>query len=85
MAGHDDGSASADEVKVNIEASRYDQSTYWGRATHFFITTNPLNLFASASALETSKEIVTKYRNVSSCMYALELFYLGQLFKSFVN
>jgi len=63
MAGHDDGSASADEVKVNIEASRYDQSTYWGRATHFFITTNPLNLFASASALETSKEIVTKYRN----------------------
>ena len=59
-----DGSASADEVKVNIEEPRYDQSTYWGRAKHFSITTNPLNLFASSSALELSKEIVTKYRKV---------------------
>jgi len=57
-----DGSASADEVKVNIDEPRYDQSTYWGRAKHFSITTNPMNLFASSSALELSKEIVTKYR-----------------------
>ena len=62
-----DGSASADEVKVNIDEPRYDQSTYWGRAKHFSITTNPLNLFASSSALELSKEIVTKYRKV--CKY----------------
>ena len=64
-----DGSASADEVKVNIDEPRYDQSTYWGRAKHFSITTNPLNLFASSSALELSKEIVTKYRKV--CKYLL--------------
>ena len=64
MASVTDGSASADGVKVNIEASRYDQSTYWGRATHFFITTNPLNLFSTPAALDYSKEVVTKYRNV---------------------
>jgi len=63
MASVTDGSASADGVKVNIEASRYDQSTYWGRATHFFITTNPLNLFSTPAALDYSKEVVTKYRN----------------------
>ena len=67
-----DGSTSADEVKVNIDESRYDQSTYWGRAKHFSITTNPLNLFASSSALELSKEIVTKYRKV--CTQLLDLY-----------
>ena len=52
------------EERVNLDAPRYDQSTYWGRATHFFMTTNPLNLFTSPAALERSKDIVSRHRKV---------------------
>ena len=48
--------------KINLEEPRYDQSTYIGRAKHFFITTNPLNLFASSQQLEEAKAIVERYR-----------------------
>ena len=54
--------------RVNIDVPRYDQSTYWGRASHFFVTTNPLNLFATPAALDKSKDIVTRYRKV--CKYS---------------
>ncbi|KAK7012092.1 Sideroflexin-1 [Biomphalaria glabrata] len=50
------------QLKVNIEEPRYDQSTYSGRAKHFFITTNPLNLFVSGQALDDAKDIVERYR-----------------------
>ncbi|XP_005092175.1 sideroflexin-1 [Aplysia californica] len=57
----------ADSVlKVNIEEPRYDQSSYAGRAKHFFITTNPLNLFVSGQALDEAKDIVEKYRKGES-------------------
>jgi len=48
--------------RINIEEPRYDQSTYSGRAKHFFITTNPLNLFASGKALDDAKNVVERYR-----------------------
>ena len=42
--------------------SRYDQSTYWGRARHFFITTNPLNLMSGPGQLAEAKDKVDRYR-----------------------
>lgn len=48
--------------RINIDSPRYDQSTFEGRAKHFFATTNPLNVLASDSDLEKAKEIVTSYR-----------------------
>jgi len=53
----------ADSTKIDIENPRYDQSTFTGRAKHFFITTNPQNILASDEALDKAKEIVDAYRN----------------------
>lgn len=50
--------------QININEPRWDQNTYWGRAQHFFTTTNPLNLLRSSSELDKAKETVTKYRLV---------------------
>jgi sideroflexin-1/3 len=49
-------------VRVNLDEPRWDQSTYEGRAKHFFSTTNPLNLLCSSADLDAAKELVTKYK-----------------------
>ena len=56
--------ATGKRIKVDIEQPKWDQSTYWGRATHFFTTANPLNVFATPAQLDSAKDIVSKYRKV---------------------
>ncbi|XP_032784236.2 sideroflexin-1 [Daphnia magna] len=48
--------------RIKIDEPRWDQTTYQGRANHFFTTTNPLNLLCSDKELDKAKEIVVKYR-----------------------
>ncbi|KAH8247333.1 hypothetical protein KR038_002739 [Drosophila bunnanda] len=48
--------------RVNIDQPKYDQNTYIGRAKHFFLVTNPLNVLASSAKLEEARQIVLKYR-----------------------
>jgi sideroflexin-1/3 len=48
--------------RINLDSPRYDQSTFEGRAKHFFITTNPLNVLKSDEELEKAKVIVDAYK-----------------------
>jgi tricarboxylate carrier len=48
--------------RLNLDESRYDQSTFEGRAKHFFVTTNPLTVFTSDAELDKAKSIVEAYR-----------------------
>ena len=47
---------------VNIDEPRWDQTTYGGRAKHFFTITNPLNLLKGDKELEEAKRIVKAYK-----------------------
>ncbi|KAL7685107.1 putative tricarboxylate/iron carrier [Plasmopara halstedii] len=47
---------------VNLDEPRWDQSTYSGRAKHFFATTNPLNVLASDADLDAAKRLVEEYK-----------------------
>ncbi|EHH64958.1 hypothetical protein EGM_18292, partial [Macaca fascicularis] len=49
-------------LDINIQEPRWDQSTFLGRARHFFTVTDPRNLLLSAAQLETSRNIVQNYR-----------------------
>ncbi|KAA0189863.1 Sideroflexin, partial [Fasciolopsis buskii] len=51
------------KLNINIEKPRYDQSTYAGRAKHFFITTNPLNILRTSKELDDARTIVQSYRS----------------------
>jgi len=48
--------------RINIDEPRWNQDTYWGRAKHFFVTTNPLNLLCSSAELDKAKDIVIRYK-----------------------
>ncbi|OWR41514.1 hypothetical protein KGM_215533 [Danaus plexippus plexippus] len=47
---------------IDLDKPRYDQSTYMGRAKHFLLLTNPMNVFASNKDLEDARKIVTEFR-----------------------
>jgi hypothetical protein len=49
--------------RLDLDNPRYDQSTFEGRARHFFSTTNPLNVLATDEELEKAKNIVIAYKN----------------------
>lgn len=47
---------------ANLDEPRWDQSSFVGRAKHFFVTTNPLNVLASDDELDAAKRTVLEYR-----------------------
>lgn len=49
-------------LDINIQEPRWDQSTFLGRARHFFTVTDPRNLLLSGTQLEASRNIIQNYR-----------------------
>lgn len=47
---------------INIEEPRWDQSTFAGRANHFFTVTDPRNVLLTDQQLEHAGKIVRDYR-----------------------
>ena len=47
---------------VDLTRPRYDQSTYLGRAKHFFEVTDPRNVLATSKQLEEAKRLVLNHK-----------------------
>ncbi|TSW48784.1 Sideroflexin-1 [Bagarius yarrelli] len=50
-------------LNINIKEPRWDQSTFMGRAQHFFMVTDPRNVLLSNAVLEDARIVVEDYRN----------------------
>ncbi|KAF0977801.1 hypothetical protein FDP41_003123 [Naegleria fowleri] len=48
--------------KINVDESRYDQNTYWGRVIHFFNVTDPRTLLVSNSTLKGAISLLDDYK-----------------------
>ena len=53
---------SAELPIVDLSKPRYDQSTFAGRARHFFETANPINVFVSGKKLEEAARLIQTYK-----------------------
>ena len=49
---------------IDLSSPKSDQSTYIGRAKHFFKAANPLNDFATSAELQSAKDIVEQHKKV---------------------
>ncbi|KAG7334164.1 hypothetical protein KOW79_002571 [Hemibagrus wyckioides] len=49
-------------LNINIKEPRWDQSTFMGRAQHFFMVTDPRNVLLSNAVLEDARVIIEDYR-----------------------
>jgi len=59
--------------RVDLSKPRYDQSTYVGRAKHFFETVNPKNALVSSKELEEAAKLVKDYKYVLQCVLGIVL------------
>ncbi|XP_064923269.1 sideroflexin-3 isoform X5 [Columba livia] len=67
---------------INIREPRWDQSTFQGRAKHFFMVTDPRNLLLSGATLEEARRVVEDYRTTPAVLFWQ---WVNQSFNAIVN
>lgn len=50
--------------RLNLDEPMFDQNVYMGRAKHFIMVTNPLNVLLSNAQLDEAKKLVQLYRYI---------------------
>lgn len=66
----DNAKSAVQPRRPDLSQPKYDQSTFLNRARHFFLLTNPLNLFVSEAQLEHARSIVLANRAGCDQAYA---------------
>jgi len=61
--------------RINLDAPRFDQSTFLGRAKHFFTVTDPRNILRTAKELDDAKELLIQYRYEDTVFFNFDLIY----------
>ena len=77
-----DGNKEKEEY-IDLSSPKWDQSTYIGRAKHFFAATNPLNVFATSAELQTAKDVVEQHKKVVSMRWRNGLLVKNNILKKF--
>lgn len=62
MEGVSGNTRVSEAPRIDLSKPRYDQSTYIGRATHFFEVTDPRNVLLSNKQLYKAKELLQLYK-----------------------
>ncbi|KAB0343203.1 hypothetical protein FD754_020129 [Muntiacus muntjak] len=67
---------------INIKEPRWDQSTFIGRAKHFFTVTDPRNILLTNEQLEAARKVVHDYRTTPAVLFWQ---WINQSFNAVVN
>lgn len=62
--------------RINLDAPRFDQSTFLGRAKHFFTVTDPRNILRTAKELDDAKELLIQYRYNETVLFYIDFYLL---------
>lgn len=58
--------------RINLDAPCFDQSTFLGRAKHFFTVTDPRNILRTAKELDDAKELLLQYRCEETVLFCID-------------
>ena len=65
--------------RINLDAPRFDQSTFLGRAKHFFTVTDPRNILRTAKELDDAKELLIQYKYEDTVLFYIDFYHVWKM------